>query len=159
MTKSILGKQTQSLIETVNLKSVNSVINTTSTISSSGNSTITAAQLLSGHIFRTGFAGSIVDTVGPTATDIVNAIPNCKVGDTFMTTVYSWPTSPVTVGSILHTLQEGTGISNRMNIPNVAFSSSIGAQFVTLKFVITNVTSPSVVMHRISNVTQTGGAY
>lgn len=159
MTKSIIGKQTDSLIETVTLKSTNSPINTTTIITNTTNATITATQLLSGHILRTGFTASVTDNIGPNASDIVAAIPNCRVGDNFLTTIVSVPSTAITVGSILYTINPGTGMSNRSNIPNVAHTATIGSQLVTYRFVVTNVTSPSIVIHRLANVTQVPGTY
>lgn len=159
MTKGVLGKQPTRLREAVNVKLTNAPINTMAVVNSASSTTITATQLLSGHVFRTGFTGDITDTLGSSAAEIVNAIPNCQVGDQFNTLIYTHPSTPVTSGTLTHSLVTGTNISNRANIANVQYTSTLGAHFLTYKFVVTNVTTPTVVLHRLSSVTATDGGY
>lgn len=159
MPKSITGKEIINLIESTNIKSTNAVINTMSIVTNTTNATLTAPQLMTGHLRRDGFPSTVTDTLGTSATEIVNAIPNCQIGDNFTTTIYAVPNTwningAGTVGNA-YQFQTGTGISNRSNIPSVPYNATTFAQILTFRFVVANVTSPSVIMHRISNVTST----
>ena len=105
------------------------------------------------------FSGDLSKHNHHPATEIVNAIPNCQIGDNFTTTIYAVPNTwningAGTVGNA-YQFQTGTGISNRSNIPSVPYNATTFAQILTFRFVVANVTSPSVIMHRISNVTST----
>jgi hypothetical protein len=78
---------------------------TTTAVTTAGNGTYTAAALVNGVILRSGHDAAVTEVM-PTATNFVNAIPNCAVGDHFVFWIRNLNTS---LGAI--TLGASTGVT------------------------------------------------
>lgn len=109
------------------------------TVSSASNVTFTAAQLLSGHIRRTGFTASstITDTM-PSAADLILAIPeNVRVADlAFNFHVYMVSSGS---GSGTYGWTMGTGGSSKSGVNSYSLTAPV--QFYTFRIRITSLGS------------------
>lgn len=153
--KNILGTSQDTIIEANFVKGSNTFINSRSVITSSTNANITPRQLLSGHIRRSGFNNNITDTF-PSATELVNLIPNCQIGDSFIFTYYvtpsSWNISGAGTTGVTWNIGVGSGATNKGSFTNFQFSSSVQAFIYTGRIVITSVSSPAYDLLRLANV-------
>lgn len=78
---------------------------TVSTITTAGNATYTTAQLLGGFILRDPSGANRTDTT-PTASAIIAAIPNAKIGTSFEFTIRNTADASETI-----TVAGGTGVT------------------------------------------------
>lgn len=114
---------------------------TVTTDTTAGASTYTAAELLGGLILRDP-AGEGRSDVTPTATQIVAAIPDCKVGDSFEFTIRNTADGNETI-----TITAGAGVtlSGTMTI-----AQNNSKRFLA---VVTGVTTPAVTVYSLGTVT------
>ena len=101
----------------------------------------TAANVLSGLILRTPDTGGNTDTL-PTATDIVNAIPNCEQNTSFQLIIKN--TSNVSTDTITLRIPPTNG-----GITLDSSSTINSASSKVFIFIVTNVTAPAVTVHSI----------
>jgi hypothetical protein len=97
-----------------------------------GNVTLTAAQLLGGFILRS--AGATSTDVFPTATAIINAMPDCEVGDAFTFEIINTKSGTITMAigtgiTLAGTTTIATGTSRRY----LAIVTNVGTPAVTIR--------------------------
>jgi len=108
---------------------------TTTNVTTAGNATYTAAQLLGGRITRDPSGGARTDTTD-TAANIVGAITDAAVGDTFMCILENTADAAEAI-----TLSAGSGVTlERLDGTGGTIDQNGSA---ILLFVLTNVTSSS----------------
>ena len=106
--------------------------------------TLTAAQIVNGIVQISGTSAGAVTATTDTATNIVAAIPNAQVGQTFEIIIQNGNTSSGTI-----TLSGGTGVTVTNTYATAAQPITTTRQY---RGVVTNATTPAVTIYPVGQV-------